>query len=149
MVVVQDNTGPNIWEPETEDWKIHSQITPPPNAILIRKKFGDAFRCTTLEDELRSRGVTDLVILGAMSEFSIRATPQRALLKCYRVILVSDTHSTLDAFDGPAVEHIETLNSEVEGAHRSGLPVEGAAAEAVVRRFLESTSRDASGYSPS
>jgi nicotinamidase-related amidase len=138
VVVVQDDAGPDIWQPETEDWQVHSEIAPPPDAIRIRKKFGDAFRGTTLEDELQSRGVTELVILGAMSDFSIRATLQRALLKRYAVTLVTDAHSTLGIFDAPAVEHIETLNDEVEGAQLAGLPVEGIAADEVARRLGQS-----------
>ena len=63
------------------------------------------------------------MLAGAMTDFTVRATLQRALLKGYFVTLVGDAHSTLDAPDGPAKRHIELLNREVREAESRGLPV--------------------------
>jgi nicotinamidase-related amidase len=122
VVLVQDDAGPGLWRPETPDWELHERLTRPPAAIFLRKTYGDAFRATDLDTRLRHEDVGSLVIVGAMTDFSVRATLQRALLKGYAVSLVADAHSTLDAPDGPAENHIELLNQEVRDASDRGLP---------------------------
>ena len=120
----QDDAGPGLWAPDTPEWEIHHRVSPADPALVLRKKFGDAFRGTPLDDELRRLHVSHLVILGAMTDFSIRATLQRALLRGYRVTLVEDAHSTLDEFDAPAVEHVRVLNDEVRASAARSLPVQ-------------------------
>ncbi len=53
VVIVQDNAGPGLWEPETPEWELHARLTRPPEAVYLRKMFGDAFRGTDLDDRLR------------------------------------------------------------------------------------------------
>src|SRR5947207_8956875 len=118
----QDDAGPGLWEPLTPAWQIHGKVSPTDTAFVFQKTFGDAFRGTRLDAELRRRGRSHLVVLGAMTDFSVRSTLQRALLRGYSVTLVEDAHSTLDSFDAPAVEHIRMLNDEVRDSSRRGLP---------------------------
>jgi nicotinamidase-related amidase len=132
VLFVQDDAGPGIWQPGTEEWQIHPALTRPPQATYLRKTYGDAFRATGLDGRLGELDVAELLVMGAMTDFSIRSTLQRALLRGYSVTLVSDAHSTLDALDGTAEEHIATLNAEAVAAGRRGLPVRALpAAEAV------------------
>jgi nicotinamidase-related amidase len=123
ILYCQDDAGPGLWEPGSEGWQIHPRVSPPARAIVFRKKFGDAFRGTELDDELRRSGCSRLVICGAMTDFSIRSTLQRALLRGYSVTLVEDAHSTLDGIDAPAVDHIRMLNEEVAASAKRGLPL--------------------------
>jgi nicotinamidase-related amidase len=123
VVIVQDDAGPGIWQPDTDDWQLHESLTRPPQARYLRKTYGDAFRGTALDDLLKADGVTQVVVAGAMTDFSVRSTLQRALLRGYSVVLVTDAHSTLDAPDGTAAEHIAWLNEEARSAERRGLPV--------------------------
>jgi nicotinamidase-related amidase len=123
VVLVQDDAGPGLWRPETPEWELHERLTRPPAATFLRKTYGDAFRATDLDALLRRGDVGSLVVAGAMTDFSVRATLQRALLKGYAVSLVADAHSTLDASDGSAEHQIELLNDEVRDAATRGLPV--------------------------
>jgi nicotinamidase-related amidase len=123
IVLVQDDSGPGLWEPETPAWQLHERLTRPSGAIALRKSYGDAFRGTDLDARLGSAGADRLVLVGAITDFTVRSTLQRALLKGYFATLVGDAHSTLDAPDGPAERHIELLNTEVREAESRGLPV--------------------------
>ena len=123
VVLVQDDAGPGLWAPDTPGWQLHRRLTRPPTAVYLRKRFGDAFRSTDLDARLRRTGAGNLVLAGAMTDFSVRATLQRALLKGYFVTLVADAHSTLDAPDSSAAEQIALLNGEVRDAEVRGLPV--------------------------
>jgi nicotinamidase-related amidase len=127
----QDDAGPGAWEPLTPAWQIHHRVSPADSAVTFRKTFGDAFRATRLDAGLRRRAKTHLVVFGAMTDFSVRSTLQRALLRGYRVTLVEDAHSTLDSFDAAALEHIRLLNEEVRQSAERGLPVELASAAAL------------------
>jgi nicotinamidase-related amidase len=120
----QDDAGPGLWAPDAAAWKIHERVSPGDSAFIFRKQFGDAFRATPLDEELQRLGRSHVIVLGAMTDFSVRATLQRALLRGYRVTLVEDAHSTLDAFDAPAPEHVRLLNAEVRAAARRGLPLQ-------------------------
>jgi nicotinamidase-related amidase len=132
VVFVQDDAGPGIWRPETSEWELHPALTRPAHASYVRKTYGDAFRGTRLDSLLGGLGAEELVIVGAMTDFSVRSTLQRALLRGYSVTLVSDAHSTLDASDGTAQEQIATLNAEAVGAGRRGLPVRAVPAAALL-----------------
>lgn len=61
---------------------------------LIAKHFNSSFEDTALEDELRRRGATHIVLAGASSNWCIRATAYAALERGYDLTLVSDAHST-------------------------------------------------------
>jgi nicotinamidase-related amidase len=123
VILVQDDAGPGLWRPQTPEWELHERLSRPAEATLLRKSYGDAFRATDLDERLRQADAGSLVVVGAMTDFSVRATLQRALLKGYTVTLVADAHSTLDAPDGPAEMQIELLNGEVRDAAGRGLPV--------------------------
>ena len=129
VVLVQDDAGPGLWTPDTPEWQLHERLTRPPKAIALRKSYGDAFRATDLDARLRSGGADRLVLVGAMTDFTVRSTLQRALLKGYFVTLVADAHSMLDAPDGSAQLQIELLNGEVREAESRGLPVRLAACD--------------------
>src|SRR5437870_10010047 len=120
---MQDDAGPWLWQPGTVDWELRPQLLAPASSIFIRKSYADAFRATVLHERLRLLRIEHLVVVGAMTDFSIRSTVQRAILKSYRVTLVADAHSTLDAWDAPAVEHIAVLNAEVGEQERRFVPL--------------------------
>lgn len=123
VVFVQDDQGPGLWSPSSDGWALIPELAPLPAEARIEKTFGDAFRATSLEQVLRDAGRQHLVVAGCMTDFSVRATLQRALLKGFVTTLVSDCHSTLDSPDAAAADHVATLNAEVATAERHGLPV--------------------------
>jgi nicotinamidase-related amidase len=123
VIFVQDDHGPGLWPPDEPGWDLHETLTPREGETQIRKTFGDAFRGTELDGTLLRLGCGELIVAGCMTDFSVRATLERALLKVIPVTLVGDCRSTLDAPDGAAAFHVDLLNREVARAEQRGLPI--------------------------
>ena len=64
---------------------------------MIGKTASDSFYRTSLEDELRRLGTTQLIVTGMQTEFCVDTTCRRALSLGFDVTLVSDAHTTKDA----------------------------------------------------
>ena len=82
--------------PFTEGWKLHPELEVRPGELVIRKTTCDAFYSTPPEAELRSRGITTLVLMGYATDFCMDATLRSAASKDYSVIVVADAHTTSD-----------------------------------------------------
>ena len=82
--------------PFTEGWKLHPDLIVHPDDLVIRKRTCDAFYGTSLEAELRSRGITTLLLMGYATDFCVDATLRNAASKDFRVIVVADAHTTSD-----------------------------------------------------
>jgi nicotinamidase-related amidase len=82
--------------PFTEGWKLHPDLDVQPGDLVIRKTTGDAFYGTPLEAELRSRGITTLVLTGYATDFCVDATLHSAASKDFAVIVIADAHTTSD-----------------------------------------------------
>ena len=82
--------------PFTEGWKLHPKLEVRPGDLVIRKTTGDAFYGTTLEAELRSRGITTVLLTGYATDFCVDATLRSAASKDFRVVVVADAHTTSD-----------------------------------------------------
>jgi nicotinamidase-related amidase len=70
-------------------------LAPRPGEIVVRKRGYDAFSGTSLDDALRARNVTSLVVTGTMTDICVLATVTAALHRQYRVTLVEDGVATL------------------------------------------------------
>ena len=82
--------------PFTEGWKLHPKLEVREGELVIRKTTCDAFYDTTLEAELRSRGIKTLVLTGYATDFCVDATLRSAASKDFGVIVVADGHTTSD-----------------------------------------------------
>jgi nicotinamidase-related amidase len=82
--------------PFTEGWKLHPKLEIRVGDLVIRKTTCDAFYGTPLEDELRSRAITTLVLTGYATDFCVDATLRSAASKDFSVIVVADAHTTSD-----------------------------------------------------
>jgi nicotinamidase-related amidase len=91
IIFIQDNDVDEIGSP---GWQIHPAIAPQTEDLVIRKPETDAFYGTTLQQELESRGLEHLIIVGCKSEVCIDATCRKAIDLGYHVTLVSEAHST-------------------------------------------------------
>ncbi|MFE1630612.1 cysteine hydrolase family protein [Brevibacillus reuszeri] len=80
----------------TTTWQIHPAITPKEEEPVIHKFACDSFLDTTLRDELESREINHLVIVGLQTEYCIDTTSRRAISLGYDVTLANDCHSTFD-----------------------------------------------------
>lgn len=82
--------------PFTEGWKLHPDLEGRSGDLVIRKTTCDAFYSTTLEAELRSRGITTLLLTGYATDFCVDATLRSAASKDFKIIVVADAHTTSD-----------------------------------------------------
>jgi len=88
--------GSNYMEPFTDGWKLHPCLVVQPGDLVIRKTTCDAFYGTSLESELRARGITTLVLTGYATDFCVDSTLQNAVSKDFHIIVVADAHTTSD-----------------------------------------------------
>jgi nicotinamidase-related amidase len=82
--------------PFTEGWKLHPRLEVRPGELVIRKTTCDAFYGTPLEAELKSGGITTLVLMGYATDFCVDATLRSAASKDFSVVVVADAHTTSD-----------------------------------------------------
>ncbi|WP_042351252.1 cysteine hydrolase family protein [Bacillus massiliigorillae] len=92
-------------------WNIHPSMTLKPEDIIIEKNHPDAFQQTSLQQELTSRYINQLIITGIQTEICVDATCRRAYSLGYDVILVADGHSTYDSIVLKASQIINHHNS--------------------------------------
>ena len=81
---------------DSDAWQIVAELEPHDGEAIVRKRFGDAFEDTDLEDVLAAKGVGRLVVSGAQSDECIRSTIHGAFTRGYDVTLVEDAHTTED-----------------------------------------------------
>lgn len=97
MIYIQhDGAKGHPLETQTQGWEIHPSIKPLDSEPIIRKRESDSFFETTLQQELERRGITHLLIAGAMTEYCVDTTCRRATSLGYNVTLASDAHLTGD-----------------------------------------------------
>jgi len=70
-------------------------LAPRPGELVVRKRGYDAFAGTPLDEALRARNVTSLVVAGTMTDVCVLATVIGAFHREYRVTVVEDGVSTL------------------------------------------------------
>jgi nicotinamidase-related amidase len=102
-------------EVNSEGWAIHPEIKPDKEDLIIRKRASDSFFETTLESELKARGIERLVIAGCQTEYCVDTTTRRAVTMGYDVTLVSDAHTTMDTNVLSAAQIIEHHNLLLNG----------------------------------
>jgi nicotinamidase-related amidase len=88
--------GEDDYERGKPTWEIHPLIKPMKGEEIVEKSKCDSFYKTNLEEILKQKGITNLVICGMQSEYCIDTTCRRAFSIGYKSILVSDAHSTFD-----------------------------------------------------
>ena len=80
----------------SDPWQIVPELTPGDAEPLVEKNYGDSFEETMLEAVLSDLGVGRLVVVGAQTDWCVRATLHGALARGYDATLVSDAHTTED-----------------------------------------------------
>ena len=94
------------------EWQYVPELVMDDGEPVVHKSYNDAFEETTLEDELVSREIDSLVIVGAQTEWCIRSTLHGAIARGYNALLVSDAHTTNDMSpEIPATSIIELTNT--------------------------------------
>lgn len=93
VIYAQDKDVGGVGTPE---WQIHPAVAPADDELVVRKAWSDSFRETTLGDQLRTRGIGHLVIVGMKTDYCVDMTSRRAVALGYDVTLVADAHTTTD-----------------------------------------------------
>jgi nicotinamidase-related amidase len=93
-------------QPGSEPWQWVPELAPAPGEPTLAKRFQSAFEETGLESALQQRGATHLVLVGAATNWCIRATSYGALDRGYDITLVADAHTT-ESMDLPGGRRIE------------------------------------------
>jgi nicotinamidase-related amidase len=93
----------DIWgrhaEVGTPGWAIVPALAPRAGELVIPKVRYDAFYGTSMDHELRLRGIDTLVICGTVANICVHYTAASAALRWYRVLHPVDALSALSPFD--------------------------------------------------
>ena len=88
------------------EWEWVPELSPEEGEVRIHKQFNSAFEKTSLEETLAGLGATHIVLVGAATNWCIRATAYGALDRGYDLTLVEDAHTTepIELDDGVRIE---------------------------------------------
>lgn len=110
-----------IFTPGTPGVQINAAVAPIEGETAIVKHYPNSFRETGLKDILDAKGVTEVVVIGAMSHMCIDATARAATDFGYKTVTVHDACATRDLeFGGttvPAAEAHATLMAALAFAY--------------------------------
>ena len=82
----------------TPDWAdIVEDLSPQTTDLRVTKQTWGAFHGTTLDADLRSRGVTQIVLTGVATSAGVESTARAAHEHGYHVVLATDAMTDLDA----------------------------------------------------
>lgn len=113
------STRPNatFFIPGTDGIEFHASVKPDNGEPVIQKNFPNALRATRLDTELRSRGVTELVVAGMMTHMCIDTTVRAAFDLGFKVELAHDACATRDLRFG----EIDLAAAQVHGSFIAAL----------------------------
>ncbi len=94
-----------FFRPGTQGAKIHRSVAPKEGESVIIKHRPNSFLGTSLGEKLEAKGITSLVICGAMSQMCIHATVCAAADLGYIVIVIDDAcGAKKQSFNGQDIE---------------------------------------------
>jgi nicotinamidase-related amidase len=93
------------------DWKLVPELLPAEGEMQIYKQFNSSFEQTPLEEILARLGATHIVLVGAATNWCIRATAYGALDRGYDLTLIKDAHTTetIELEDGIRIEAADII----------------------------------------
>jgi nicotinamidase-related amidase len=99
------------------DWQWVPELSPAQAETRLDKHFNSAFEQTPLEATLAGLGATQIILVGAATNWCIRATAYAALERGYDLTLLKDAHTTaaLELEDGPRIP-AENIVDELNNA---------------------------------
>ncbi len=76
------------------DWQFVPGLSPAEGEMRLDKQFNSSFEQTLLEETLARLGATHIVLVGAATNWCVRATAYGALDRGYDLTLIQDAHTT-------------------------------------------------------
>lgn len=80
-------------------WRIIDELAPQPGERVIEKLRYDGFFGTSLDHELRTKGIKTVIVCGTVANICVLHTVGSAALRGYHVILPIDAISAIEEFD--------------------------------------------------
>ena len=96
IYVRHDGGAGDELESGTEGWKIHEAVEPKTGERIFDKSFNSAFLETDLEEYLKEKQITDLILMGMQTEYCIDATCKAAFELGYGVVIPTGATTTYD-----------------------------------------------------
>ena len=96
----------------SQEWLLHPDLHPQRVDSIIHKQNGNAFEDTNLEELLKSKKVSSLIIMGLVTHGCVKATCLGARKLGYHVTLIKDGHSS---YSKDAARLIEEWNQKLSG----------------------------------
>jgi len=120
--------GATFFLPDTEGVKIHANVAPAAQELVLQKHFPNSFRDTALLEHLRTADIQELVIAGMMTHMCIDATTRAAADLGLRCFLAHDACATRAlSFGGTKVpaEHVQcSFVSALSGTYATVQPAQ-------------------------
>lgn len=76
---------------------VHDRLAPEPGDIVVRKTRVGAFSTTDLDEQLRKRGISTVVLAGISTSGVVLSTVRDAADRDYRIIVLADGCADFDA----------------------------------------------------
>ena len=110
---------PDQFTPGSWGWQIVDELVPLEDEVVVQKPRYDAFLRTTLEDDLRERGVDTVVITGVITNCCVDTTARSAFMRGFDVLVLDDCVATFaeerDLHEA-ALRNLSLLFAVVEGS---------------------------------
>ena len=94
VFIQHDGTKQGRYIPGTEDWEILPEIRRSVDDLVISKTANDPFYQSELQRKLEEEGIQELIITGWATDFCVDAAVRSAVNKDFKVVVVSDGHTT-------------------------------------------------------
>jgi ureidoacrylate peracid hydrolase len=89
-----DGRAPDQFVPGSWGWRIVDRLQPEPSELVVEKPRYDAFLRTSLEDELRGRGLSTVVVAGVITNCCVDTTARSAFMRGFDVLVLEDCVAT-------------------------------------------------------
>lgn len=119
-----DGTPEDGYVPHSPGWQLHPELKREAADLVVRKTACDCFYRTSLAETLQGLGARELIISGYATEFCIDSTVRRAASEGFKVVLVSDAHTTTDQEVLKAEQIIAHHNRTLANLAQPGNPIQ-------------------------
>jgi len=110
-VIYIQHANKSTLKEESDEWQLHPRLRKETKDLLIHKRYPNTFKETNFNKELKTRKITQLIIVGTLTDNCVSATCIGGKELEYEVILVTDAHST---FSEPASEIIDKIHRKLK-----------------------------------
>lgn len=117
-----------FFRPGSPGAEIHGSVAPAEGEPVILKHRANSFHNTSLHDDLTAKGITDVVVCGAMSQMCIDATARAAADFGYAVTVVEDAcgakEQTFNGQEVPAPQVHAAFMAPLSGSYARVVPAD-------------------------